>query len=206
MPTITLYGPLRVPFVTKVRAALGLKKLEYRWALPQSPDDYARWSPRTGLLPALHIDGEIIEDSSRILDALDERFPEPPLLSADPKVARSQRRLEQWVEAALMFYWIHYLRDIAGGESTSPPRGMANEFTQRLDDLVNFLGDRPFFYSETPSRADFAVYSFLASVSDAVGQEVAREVESRAALGEYLRRVEQVTGIHPSDEPEAIST
>ena len=201
MPTITLYGPLRVPFVTKVRAALGYKKLEYSWQVPQDPEDYARWSPKTGLLPTLQIDDEIIEDSSRILDALDERYPEPPLLSSDPKIARSQRRLEQWVEAALMFYWIHYLRGIADGERTEPPRGLAAEFAQRLDDLVNFLGGRPFFYSDTPSRADFAVYSFLASVSEAVGKEVAEEVHARRPLDDYLKRVEQVTGIHPGDEP-----
>ena len=202
MPKITLYGPLRVPFVNKVRAALGFKKLEYTWQVPRGPEDYARWSPKTALLPALHIDGEIIEDSARILDALDERFPEPPLLSSDPKIARSQRQLEQWVEAALMFYWIHYLRAIADGETTQPARGMADEFAQRLDDLVNFLGDRPFFYSDTPSRADFAVYSFLASVAEAVGPEVAREVTERRSLDAYLQRVEQVTGIHPSDRPE----
>ncbi len=103
MPTITLYGPPNIPFTTKVRSALGLKKLEHTWVEPQTPEDYRRWSRKTGKLPVLQIDDDWIEDSGRILDALDERFPNPPLLSVDPKAARSQRRLEEWAEAAFPF-------------------------------------------------------------------------------------------------------
>ncbi len=162
MPSITLYGPPNIPFLTKVRAALGLKKLEHDWVEPESQDDYRRWSPKTGLLPVLQIDDDSIEDSSRILDELDERFPNPPLLSSDVKIAQSQRRLEQWVEAAFTFYWIHYLRAIADkGEAATGRAGMAHEFPQRLDDLVNFLGGRLFFYADEPSRADRAVHSYL---------------------------------------------
>lgn len=203
MASITLYGPPNVPYLTKVRSALGLKKLEYTWVEPRNQDDFKRWSPKTGLLPVIEIDGEWIEDSSRILDALDERFPSPPLLSADPKVAKSQRRLEQWVEAAFMFYWIHYLSAIAdGGEPPPGSAGMAEEFAQRLDDLVNFLGGRPFFYSDVPSRADLAVHSFLAGIGFAVGDEVAAEVNARPALRDLLERVEQATGVRRTDRPD----
>ncbi len=202
MPSITLYGPPNIPFLTKVRSALGLKKLEYDWVEPESQDDFRRWSPKTGQLPVIEIDGEWIEDSSRILDALDERFPNPPLLSADPKVAKSQRRLEQWVEAAFHFYWIHYLRAIAD-TGVAPPGsgGMKGEFAQRLDDLVNFLGGRPFFYADEVSRADLAVHSFLAGIGFAVGEAVASEVNARPALRDLLERVGQATGVRRTDSP-----
>jgi len=202
MPTLTLYGPPNIPFLTKVRAALGLKKLPYDWVVPEGPEDYKRYSPRTGLLPSLRIDGEIIEDSSVILDELDARFPEPPLLSSDPKIARSQKQLERWAEAAFMFYWIHYLQEIAEtGRAAPHSSGMAREFAQRLDDLVNFLGGRPFFYSDRPGRADLAVYSFLAGVGFAVGDEVASEVAARPPLAALLKRVGQETGVHIADAP-----
>ncbi len=201
MPSITLYGPPNIPFLTKVRAALGLKKLEYDWIEPQSQDDYRRWSPKTGLLPVLQIDDDSIEDSSRILDELDERFPNPPLLSSDVKIAQSQRRLEQWVEAAFTFYWIHYLRATADkSEAAAASTGMGDEYSQRLDDLVNFLGGRPFFYADEPSRADLAVYSFLSGIGFAVGPEVAGEVKARPALRELLGRIEQATGVRRADE------
>ncbi len=202
MPSITLYGPPNIPFLTKVRSALGLKKLEYDWVEPESQDDFRRWSPKTGQLPVIEIDGEWIEDSSRILDALDERFPNPPLLSADPKVAKSQRRLEQWGEAAFMFYWMHYLSAIAD-TGVAPPGsgGLKGEFAQRLDDLVNFLGGRPFFYADEVSRADLAVHSFLGGIRFAVGEEVASEVDARPALRDLLERVKQATGVHRTDSP-----
>ncbi len=203
MPTITLYGPPNIPYLTKVRSALGLKKLEHQWLVPQSQEDYLRWSPKTGQLPMLQIDDDWIEDSTRILDALDERFPNPPLLSEDPKAARSQRHLEQWVEAAFTFYWIHYLREIADTGVAAPgTQGMAGEFAQRLDDLVNFLGGRPFFYADVPGRADLAVHSFLAGIGSAAGEEVEGEVDARPALREFLDRVEQATGVRRDDTPE----
>lgn len=196
MSRIILYGPLNAPFTRKVIGALALKKLPYELREPQSPEDYQRWSPETGLLPVLEIDGERTHDSARILDLLDRTFPETPLVATDPKVAQSQRRLEQWAEAAMMFYWIHYLRGLVGAEEdVVPPRpGMRREFEERLDDMVNFLGGRPYFYSDEPSRADLAVWSFLDGIRDAVGPEVAAAVDSRPTLKDHATRLNALIG------------
>ncbi len=202
MPKLTLYGPPRIPFLIKVRLALAWKKLPYEWVVPDGPEDFKKYSPRTGLLPALHIDGDIIEDSSVILDELQKRFPEPSLVAADPKIARSQIQLERWSEAAFMFYWIHYLQEVAATGKASPGTGgLADEFSQRLDDLVNFLGGRPFFYADEPSRADFSVFGFLGGVGIAVGEDVAAEVASRPALAAHLARIGDLTGVRVADEP-----
>lgn len=213
MAQITLYGPHEAPFVVKVEFALLLKKVEFTLEEPRGPEDYRRWSPETGLLPVIDVDGTRVHDSSAILDYLDERFPEPPLLSSDPKLASSQRRLESWAEETLTFYWLNYLRvlvreDEATAEesSDSPPRsrlsrrkkspianfeeGLGKEFGQRLDDLVNFLGSRPFFYSDRVGRADLAVYSLLHNVPGVAGPVVAAAVEARPVLAELLERVE----------------
>jgi glutathione S-transferase len=213
MVQIKLYGPREAPFVVKVSFALVLKKLEFTLEEPRVPEDYQRWSPETGLLPVIEVDGTRVHDSSAILDYLDQRFPEPPLLSSDPKLASSQRRLESWAEETLMFYWMNYLRTLVREdeaterESSGPPprsrlslrkkppaanfeQGLGKEFGQRLDDLVNFLGSRPFFYSDRVGRADLAVYSFLHNVPGVAGPVVAAAVESRPVLVDLMARVE----------------
>ena len=68
--------------------------------------------------------------------------------------------------------------------------GLGKEFGQRLDDLVNFLGRRPFFYSDQVSRADLAVYAFLHNMPTAAGPVVVAAVESRQALMDLMERVE----------------
>ena len=55
---IVLYGPAQTPFTEKVRRGLELKQLAYELREPSGPEDYKRWSPKTGLLPVLSIDGE----------------------------------------------------------------------------------------------------------------------------------------------------
>ena len=215
MSDITLYGPRETPFVLKVELALLLKKLPYTLQAPRGPEDYLRWNPETGLLPVIDVDGTRVHDSAAILDYLDERFPDPPLESSDPKVASSQRRLESWAEQTLTFYWMNHLRALVrtdegtGDEKASlEPKGrlarlsrrkkapvvnldegLGKEVGGRLDDLVNFLGDRPFFYADQLSRADLAVYSFLHNIPNAAGPEVAAAVEAREPLVELMARV-----------------
>ena len=104
MAGITLYGPAEAPFTVKVERALQLKGVEYLLVAPESPEDYRRWNPETGLLPVLDRDGERVHDSTRILEWLDERYPNPPLLSSDPKLAEAQRRLEEWCDETFFFY------------------------------------------------------------------------------------------------------
>jgi glutathione S-transferase len=213
MAQIRLYGPREAPFVLKVELALVLKKLDFVQEEPSGPEDYKRWSPDTGLLPVIDVDGTRVHDSSVILDFLDERFPEPPLLSSDPKAASSQRTLESWAEETFTFYWMSYLRTLVRGDeaaaeastgSRAGPRsrlsrrkktptrsleeGLGKEFGQRLDDLVNFLGSRPFFYSDRVGRADLSVYSFLNYIPDTAGP-VKAIVESRQALVDLMARV-----------------
>lgn len=49
--------------------------------------------------PVLVLDGEVIAGSARILAALERRFPEPPLLPADPALAERARALEAEFDA-----------------------------------------------------------------------------------------------------------
>lgn len=65
------------------------------------------------------------------------------------------------------------------------------EFEHRLDDLIGFLGSRPFFYADRPSRADLTVIAFLRSLEDGHipgGRRMLAERPALLALGERVRR------------------
>jgi len=110
---ITLYGPAQAPFTEKVRRALLFKGYVFELREPQSPEDYKRWSPKTGMLPVLDLDGEHVPDSTEILYRIDRDRPDPPLLSSDPTVATQQRQLEEWADESFLFYYMKYQRTVA---------------------------------------------------------------------------------------------
>ena len=74
----------------RVRIALNLKGLAYEYVSVGSlaRDEYARINPQR-LMPALEVEEQIITQSAAILDFLENRFPERPLLPADP-ILRAQ--------------------------------------------------------------------------------------------------------------------
>jgi glutathione S-transferase len=213
MPRITLYGPVLTPYTVKVARALRLKKLEFEWREPTSPEDYQRWSPETGLLPVLECDGERIADSTRILDFLDRLFPEPPLLSPDPRIAREQRGLESWISETFDFYILRWIRPrlaplgpmsrmrLIGSDGKLRPEvfdtregGPGPEFERRLDDLVKLLGPRPFFFGDRVSRADLAVFSSIYGMYRDAYPGSRALLDVRPALIVYVERVLDATG------------
>lgn len=113
-----LYSPRAMPFTEKVGRALRVKQLVFELVEPKSPEDYRRFSPETGLLPVLEVDGARIPDSAAILDYLDEHFPEPPLISVDPRVAREQRRLERWIDETFPFYILRWVQKRVGATAS----------------------------------------------------------------------------------------
>jgi glutathione S-transferase len=218
-PEIVLYGVRRVPYTEKCRRALVMKGLAFELREPSGPDDFRRFSPKTGLLPVMTVDGELVSDSTDILLRLDELAPEPPLVSADPVVAAQQRHLEDWADESFLWYFqgwqrldradgpaapqptprSYFLRRLA--ERRRPPASSAAAKAEllrgveaRLDDLVNLLGSRPFFYADVPSMADLTIYGMLASLSGDSIPGVAARISSRPRLLDYMRRVEAATG------------
>ena len=189
-PRITLYGPAFTPYTIKVVRALHWKRLSFGLEEPKHPDDFKRWSPQNGLLPVIDLDGTRVQDSVAILDLLDERFPEPPLLAADPKLAREQRQLEVWVGETFFYHLFRWVRALVGdtarppqaGEGLGPmmrlgligPGGLRPELFSRggpgpefdgsLEELAKLLGERRFFFSDQLSRADLAAFGALSGL------------------------------------------
>jgi glutathione S-transferase len=214
-PKLALYGQSFTPFTEKCRRALVFKGLDFELHISSGPEDVRRWSPVTGLLPVMTVDGELVSDSTNILLRIEQIRPEPPLLSPDPGVAAQQRNLEDWADESFLWYWMEWFR--LSAEVPGPPpsawsrlrrhlgarpdearrraqaelvRGLAD----RLGDLVNFLGTRPYFHADHVSLADLTVHAMLLTLRGDTITGSARLLAERPTLVEFMRRVEAATG------------
>lgn len=226
---IVLYGPRQAPYTEKVRRALVYKGVDFELREPESPEDYKRWSPKTGMLPVLDHHGEHVPDSTDILLRLDQLYPSPPLLAGDAKTAQQQRQLEEWADQSFLWNYMRYrnlldeegqlptARDAAldggvpgrrtphlirtllgwlraGGTWERPLTGIHRQLGDRLDDLINFLGARPYFYSERLSMADLGIYAMLFTMRNDSIPGAAELLARRPALVAFMERVEAETG------------
>ncbi len=82
----------------------------------------------------------------------------------------------------------------AGGTWERPVTGLLRELGLRMDDLVNFLGARPFFYADRLSMADLAVYAMLHTLRADSIPGAARLLAQRPSLVAFMERVERATG------------
>ena len=107
-----LYGYFRSSAAFRVRIALNLKKLDYDNAFihlrrgDQARPEFLGLNPQ-GLVPALEIDGLRLIQSLPIIEYLDERHPEPPLLPGDAAGRARVRAL-----AAIVACDIHPLNNL----------------------------------------------------------------------------------------------
>lgn len=99
-----LYDYYRSTACYRVRIALNLKKLEYE-KIPvhlvqqggeQHLPAYRNINPQ-GLVPALDTGEGVLSQSLAIIEYLDEQYPEPPLLPANPIERAEARRLAQMI-------------------------------------------------------------------------------------------------------------
>jgi glutathione S-transferase len=91
---ITLYDADRCPYCARVRIALAEKGVEYETVvidLRDRPDWLYEKNP-LGKVPVIEEDTFVLPESEVIMEYLEERYPEPALLPADP-AARARVRL-----------------------------------------------------------------------------------------------------------------
>lgn len=92
-------------FSEKARWALQIKDVEHerRSPPPGLHIPVALWLTRgrSGTLPILEIDDERLADSTAIIAALEERFPNPPLYPSDPRERQRALELEDFFDREL---------------------------------------------------------------------------------------------------------
>lgn len=223
-PTIVLYGPRGLSLTEKVGRGLRVKQLDFELVEPEGPEDFKRLSPETGLLPVLEVDGHRVPDSRAILDFLDERHPDPPLLSSDARLAREQRGLERWMDETFAYHMLRWLRaQVGAAELPRAPgggfpigslsqlgvlgpsgrlrpelfegsSGPGPAFERSLDHLQQMLGTRPYFYSDRISRADLSVFGSLSLMYREMYGGARALLSSRTRLLAHVERVADATG------------
>lgn len=208
-----LYGYWRSTSSYRVRIALALKGLTVdqspvhlvRNGGEQNQPAYLAINPQ-GRVPALELDdGRVLIQSPAILEYLEEAFPDPALLPADP-VARAQVR----AVAAVIGCDIHplhnvgplsHLRKTLGRDETEVSAWIATWVGQGLSAVEALIGDEGYCFGATPGMADvYLIPQLYAARRFGVPLEAFRRilrVEAKANDHEAFRQA------HPGAQPDA---
>lgn len=207
-----LHGYWRSSAAYRVRIALALKGMAYDQVThdlrtgAQGADAYRALNPQA-MVPALEVDDAVLVQSPAILEWIEERYPAPALLPADP-VARATVR----AMAAIVACDIHPLnnlrvqqalrRDLGADDAAVAEwigRWIADGFAA-LETLVARHG-RGFAYGDAPTLADCTlvpqVYSAERFAVDLAPYPTLIAAATRA------RGLDAVAAAHPDRQPDA---
>jgi glutathione S-transferase len=104
-----LIGAENSPYSIKVRSYLRYKGIPHAWLKRGQAQDVYQQHAKLPLIPLLVTpDGEGIQDSTPIVEALEARFPEPSIVPADPIVAFVATLLEEFGDEWGNKWMFHY--------------------------------------------------------------------------------------------------
>jgi RNA polymerase-associated protein len=176
---LTLYDAARCPYCARVRIVLAEKGLEHE-VLAIDLDDRPQWlyaKNSTGRVPVIEEDAWILPESSVIMEYLEERYPEPPLLPADP------------ADRALARVWIFRHDDF-----TAPyyalrrgEHGADDRFREQLALVDAALEARPWLTGRDYGLADIAYVPWVLRARDVMGVSL----DAFPALGSWVSRLEE---------------
>jgi glutathione S-transferase len=176
---LTLYDAPRCPYCARARIALSEKGLEYE-VMEVDLSDRPQWiyeKNPTGRVPVIEEDAWILPESSVILEYLEERYPEPPLLPPDP------------ADRALARVWIFRHDDF-----TKPyyalrreEEGAAEKFDEQLAKLEDALSRQPWLTGAEYGLADIAYVPWVLRARDMLGVSL----DGFPAVRDWLARLEE---------------
>jgi maleylacetoacetate isomerase len=160
-----LYDYFRSSAAYRVRIALNLKSVDYESRAvdlrgdAQKAADYRALNPQ-GLVPMLDIDGHRLTQSLSIIMYLATRFPEPPLLPADPADAAHVRAMALLVACDIHplnnLRVLKYLKGELGHGQDEVDAWYVHWVTEGLAALEAMAAPRAgdFLFGDSPSIAD----------------------------------------------------
>lgn len=147
-PALILHGYWRSGTSYRTRIALNAKGLRYdqvshdlRTGEQRAPD-YLALNPQ-GLVPALEVEGHVLTQSSAIIEWLDERYPDPPLLpdtAIDRAVVRAMAMLVACdIHPLNNVRVLNRLRDELGASPDAVKSWIAHWISQGFDALETLV-------------------------------------------------------------------
>lgn len=156
----------------RVRIALNLKGVAYT-AVPinlidaaHKAPDYVTRNPQ-GFVPMLSIDGHDLTQSLAIIDYLDARYPEPPLMPSDP-AARAQTLAQALVIAADIhpvnnLRILKYLESEFGADPQATAKWYRHWITEGFAALEAMAPETGLFGGAQPNLADICLVPQIAN-------------------------------------------
>jgi glutathione S-transferase len=177
---LTLYDAARCPYCARARIMLAEKQVEFETTEIDLADRPA-WlyeKNATGRVPVIEEDAWVLPESSVILEYLEERYPEPPLLPADP------------ADRALARVWIFRHDDL-----TKPYYALRREedgardaLDRELAKLDLALETQPWLTGAAFGLADIAYVPWILRMRDVLGVDLDRFPALSGWLGRLLER------------------
>ena len=176
---ITLYNAARCPYAARARIVLAEKAIEFEVVeidLSDRPSWLYEKNP-AGRVPVLEEDGWVLPESVVIMEFLEERYPEPPLLPADP-ADRAAVRLLIFRDDDFTDPYYAFRRGEEGA------REKLDAALGRFDAL---LAERPYLGGMEYGLADIAFVPWLLRARDMLGVEL----DAFPSVADWLARLEE---------------
>ena len=164
-----LYGFPIAPNPTRVRLYLAEKGIEIptvRVSLVEGEQRQPAFLAKNamGKLPVLELDdGSFVNESQAIVEYLEERFPDPPMIGRDPETRLRVRSIERHCDLHVLLNvgrYIHATDSPLGLPPSPPVAALAREqLDQALTVLEARIGDRPFVAGDFVSIADCTLWA-----------------------------------------------
>jgi len=176
---LILYDAPRCPYCARVRIVLAEKDVPYETVVIDLADRPAWLYEKnpTGKVPVLEEDGWALPESAVIAEYLDERFPEPALLPADPG--------ERAIARLLVFRHDDFSDPYYALRREEP--GAAEEFAEALGGLEALLSHVPYLGGVTFGLADVGYVPWVIRARDVLGVSL----EPYPALVRWLERLSE---------------
>ena len=174
---LTLYDAPRCPYCARVRIVVAEKGVEVE-TIEIDLDDRPSWiyeKNSTGRVPVVEEDGWTLPESAVIMEFLEERYPEPALLAADP-ADRALARLRIFRHDVFTKPYYALRRGEEGADAL---------FAEQLDRIDAALEEHAWLGGMEYGLADIAYVPWILRARDRMGVAF----ESYPAINEWLARL-----------------